>query len=207
MQNLTQIQQQVLALGAIFQTALLVDELAQTGNIPSEPAQTLLKSVFVQNPESFSDIYPNVRDLNIGLHGLRNALQQSHKSTSPNIGRYVFSLLHLQKKLDNNPFMLEQLGKGIERASRQINHFDLEHENIQASLADTYKQTLSNMSYRIKVTGNPNHLKSEHTANKVRALLLAGIRATKLWRQVGGKRWHFVFKRKLMIQTIDAFIG
>lgn len=207
MQNLDQNQQQAIALAAVFQTAFLVDELARTGAVRTQPAQCLLHAILVQNPNDFSDIYPNLIDLNLGFRSLRSALEKNKKTISADIGRYIFSLLHLQKILDNNPFMLKQLGEGIERAARQSQHFGVEHENMQASLADTYKQTLSSMSYRIKVTGNPNHLKSEHTANKVRALLLGGIRATKLWRQVGGRRWHFLFKRKKLIQAIDSLMN
>lgn len=207
MQNLDQTQQQAIALAAVFQTAMLVDELARTGSMPNQSAQALLQAILIQNPNSFNEIYPNIHDLRIGLNGLRSALEKNKKTISADIGRYIFSLLHLQKILDNNPFMLKQLGEGIERAARQAQHFGLEHENMHASLAETYKQTLSSMSYRIKVTGNPNHLKSEHTANKVRALLLGGIRATKLWRQVGGRRWHFLFKRKKLIEAIDSLIS
>ncbi|MDO6805406.1 DUF489 family protein, partial [Wenyingzhuangia sp. 1_MG-2023] len=63
-------------------------------------------------------------------------------------------------------------------------------------------QTLSNLSFRIHVTGDPMHLQNEHTANKVRALLLSGIRAAILWRQVGGRRWHLLLRRKQYLNAL-----
>jgi high frequency lysogenization protein len=35
-------------------------------------------------------------------------------------------------------------------------------------------------------------------AAKIRALLLAGIRAALLWRQAGGDRWKLIFSRSAM---------
>ena len=64
------------------------------------------------------------------------------------------------------------------------------------SLADLYKQTLSQLSFRIRVTGNPTYLQNAATADKVRAILLSGIRAAILWRQVGGRRWQLLFSRR-----------
>ncbi|MEH6454630.1 MAG: DUF489 family protein, partial [Psychromonas sp.] len=35
--------------------------------------------------------------------------------------------------------------------------------------------------------------------HKIRALLLAGVRAAVLWRQIGGKRRQLIFSRKAML--------
>jgi high frequency lysogenization protein len=44
------------------------------------------------------------------------------------------------------------------------------------------------LSPRIMVNGDPAHLNNPENANRIRALLLAGIRAAMLWRQSGGGR-------------------
>ncbi len=75
-----------------------------------------------------------------------------------------------------------------------------------AALAGLYKQTLSNLSFRIHVTGNPTHLQNAHTANRVRALLLAGIRGAILWRQVGGKRWHLLINRSRYLKACTTLL-
>ncbi|MEE3191683.1 MAG: DUF489 family protein, partial [Pseudomonadota bacterium] len=94
------------------------------------------------------------------------------------------------------PGMLDALGQGIQQASRQAEHFSNAHPNTIAALADLYKQTLSQLSFRIRVTGNPTYLQNAGTADKVRAILLSGIRAAILWRQVGGRRWQLLFSRR-----------
>jgi high frequency lysogenization protein len=46
------------------------------------------------------------------------------------------------------------------------------------------------------VQGDPRHLHAPDNQNRIRALLLAGIRAAWLWRQVGGSRWKILLGRK-----------
>ena len=57
---------------------------------------------------------------------------------------------------------------------------------------------------RIQVTGNPELLKLDETANNIRTLLLGGVRFAWLWQQLGGRRWHLVFKRKQLLRAMEA---
>ena len=194
--------QQAIALAGVFQAAALVEELARTGDMNPEHAEPLIHSLFVQSPDNFSDIYPDAPTLLApGLQSLYTVSRRDPRGINPDITRYALSLLHLERKLNKAPGMLDALGQGIDQASRQASHFSEMHENTLASLADLYKQTLSQLSFRIKVTGNPTYLQNHATANKVRALLLAGIRAAILWRQVGGQRWQLLVSRKRYSQA------
>ena len=195
--------QQVVAFAAIFQAASLVEQLARTGDVPVSASEPLVASLFKRNPENFHDIYGNAKQsLNIGLHQLEMLCSKDPKGINPDVTRYVLSILHLERKLSRNKGMMQALGEGIEQANRQANHFSLNHENTIAALANTYKQTLSSLSYRIRVSGNPTYLQNNHTANKVRTLLLAGIRAAILWRQVGGRRWQLITSRKRYLSSV-----
>ena len=194
---MTRNEEQVVALAGVFQAAALVEQLAREGDIPMETAEPLIRSLFEQNPNHFHDVYgePHI-NLNVGLEHIRIVTGRDPKGISPDVTRYALSLLHLEKKLRRSPKMMAALGTGVQQAERQAQHFSIMHENTIAALADLYKHTLSTLSFRIKVTGNPSFLQNHHTANRVRTLLLAGIRAAMLWRQVGGKRWHLLVNRK-----------
>ena len=50
------------------------------------------------------------------------------------------------------------------------------------------------------VHGAQIHLAKPDNANRIRALLLAGIRAARLWRQSGGSRLRLLLRRKLLLQ-------
>lgn len=189
-------EQQAIALAAVFQAATLVVELAKNGVLNSKEDEPLIESLFIQNPDDFNDIYGRPsHSLNTGLRQLKKAcIDQSN--ANPDISRYVLSMLHLESKVSKSPQLLDAIGAGIQDTSRQAEHFSPTHTNTIASLAELYKETLSQLSFRIKVTGDPTHLQNPSVANEIRSLLFAGIRAAILWRQVGGRRWHLLFYRK-----------
>ena len=56
--------------------------------------------------------------------------------------------------------------------------------------------TISTLTPRIIIKGEHGYLSDPHNANKVRTILLAGIRAAVLWRQSGGTRPKLILQRK-----------
>jgi high frequency lysogenization protein len=67
---------------------------------------------------------------------------------------------------------------------------------ITGRIADLYQETISTMGPRIMVQGNPDYLQMADNSARIRALLMAGIRACVLWRQAGGNRFNLLFGRK-----------
>jgi len=114
------------------------------------------------------------------------------------ISRYALELLVLERKLSRHPEFLKSIRAGIQTTAAKLNHFPLTHDNIIASLAEIYSSTISTLAPRIMVKGEPTHLTNPGNANRIRALLLAGIRAAILWRQSGGGRLTLLFRRKAL---------
>ncbi len=210
MSQINKHEQQTIALAAIFQAASLVEQLARTGEIPAAELELLITSLFKQNTDSFDEIYGPKPNLQAGYHGICKLMGSDatklKQEIKPDVMRYALSIVHLESRLRKNGHMMNQLGESIQSSVRQAEHFHITHESVIGSLADTYKQTLSTLSFRIKVTGNPQILQNSHNANRVRALLLAGIRAAILWRQVGGRRWHLLFNRKRYIKDAQGLL-
>jgi high frequency lysogenization protein len=210
MSQINKHEQQAIALAAIFQAASLVEQLARTGEIPAPELELLITSLFKQNPDNFDEIYGAKPNLQAGYHGICKLMGSDNakvkQDIKPDVMRYALSIIHLESRLRKNGHMMNQLGESIQSSVRQADHFHITHESVIGSLADTYKQTLSTLSFRIKVAGNPQILQNSHNANKVRALLLAGIRGAILWRQVGGRRWHLLFNRKRYIKDAQGLL-
>jgi high frequency lysogenization protein len=210
MSQINKHEQQTIALAAIFQAASLVEQLARTGEIPAPELELLITSLFKQNPDNFDEIYGAKPNLQAGYHGICKLMGSDttkvKQDIKPDVMRYALSIIHLESRLRKNGHMMNQLGESIQSSVRQADHFHITHESVIGSLADTYKQTLSTLSFRIKVAGNPQILQNSHNANKVRALLLAGIRGAILWRQVGGRRWHLLFNRKRYIKDAQGLL-
>ncbi|ASK77693.1 hypothetical protein CF386_00610 [Paraphotobacterium marinum] len=58
-------------------------------------------------------------------------------------------------------------------------------ENI-SDFASIYSDLISNIQPRIQIIGKPENLKQIDNQKRIRALLLAAIRNTILWKQSGG---------------------
>lgn len=186
---------QTIALAGLLQACYLVDQIAREGRCDEVELETAINSLFVTSPDAVIEVYGNLSRLQRGLQLLHELLDKQTKRQRDDWLRYALSILHLQSRLRKNGDMLNAIAKGLEQAEMPRQHFGLLHDNTVASLADTYQKTISTFNLRIQVSGDPNHLQSERNAARIRTLLLSGIRAATLWRQVGGHRWHLLFKR------------
>ena len=66
---------------------------------------------------------------------------------------------------------------------------------------------ISPLGPRIQVTGAPQVLQNSQVQSKVRATLLAGIRAAVLWQQVGGGRLQLMFSRQRLLREAKTILS
>ena len=191
--------EQAAALAGIFQAAALVERLARTGQLTDEDMTPSIHSVFVTNPDSVEDIYQGYGSLALGRQTLKNVLERQSDAIQGDTVRYALTLIHLERKLSRNGNMLQEISQRLSRAGEQVSHFGLLHENVIAGLAGIYLDTISTFRTRVQVSGDLRHLQIKSNAEKIRALLLAGIRSAILWRQTGGSRWHLLLNRKKLL--------
>jgi high frequency lysogenization protein len=57
------------------------------------------------------------------------------------------------------------------------------------------------------VRGERSYLANLDNASRIRALLLAGIRAAVLWRQAGGNRWRLIVGRQALLRDVEALLS
>ena len=106
-------------------------------------------------------------------------------------------MLHLERKLTAHPQMLGIVADRLDAISHPaLDDPDLASPALVRALAEIYQDTLSTLPFRIQVTGEVQILKNEDTADRIRAVLLAGIRSAVLWQQSQGRRWHLLLGRK-----------
>ncbi len=199
------IEERVIALAAIFQACALVQQIARHGRVDNEPFESLIKSIMITNADNTEDIYGGISGVQLGLSTIAHQVS-SKKPLDMEVTRYLLSLLHLEKKLHKQPAILQKLGDGIDSAISQSEHFSTTHENVIAKLGGIYAETISTIQPKIMVDGEHGHLSNPNNANKVRALLLAGMRAAILWRQCGGNRLQLLFQRKNLILTAQSLL-
>ncbi|SFM51605.1 high frequency lysogenization protein HflD [Marinobacter zhejiangensis] len=192
---------QALALAGVFQAAALVQQIAHTGRCTNASMETTIKSLFITDPRTTLDVYGELKDLREGLATLVSVFGNEGRKQDIEILRYGLSLIQLESRLHRTPDMMAVLGSRIEQARHTASHFGFSHSNLMSNLASIYSDTISTLKPRIQVVGDPNVLKVDENAARIRALLLAGIRSAVLWRQTGGRRWQLIFTRRKTINT------
>ena len=201
-----------IALAALFQCIDGVNQIANTGKVDDILYDTCIDSILKENASDAIDLYGSLENLKIGFTSMlyqlgSGQLTPDGKPKDLEATRYALGLLHLEKKLHNNPAVFKDVIKGIQDTQKKLEFFDKEHENITASLANIYANTISNIGPKIMVKGDQTHLANPKNASKIRALLLAGIRAALLWRQAGGNRWKLLLERGKLQKQADTFLS
>ncbi len=199
---------QTIALAGLSLAVQLVRDIARTGSADADDIETCISSLLKINADSVPEVYGGLERLRNGLWLLEKQLGSSG-SVDTELARYAAALVYLEGKYKARAAMQRAVRSGLERATAQAAHFGATHENVLASLADLYQNNISQLQPRIIVTGERPFLENPSNANKIRALLLAGIRSAWLWRQCGGSRLGFLLSRgklrheaRLLLQSL-----
>lgn len=197
-----------IALAGVCQTARLVQQFAQKGEASKESFAHSLNSLFVTSPESTLAVYDNnLANLSLGIETLLAQFGGAKGKLDTEIGRYWVSLLALSRKLNQNPQAKNELAQRLAQLERQraLYENNILAEQMIANIAAVYSDIISPLGNQIQVFGPREYLMREDIQNRIRASLLAGIRAGILWQQVGGTRWQFLFSRKAILNQANVF--
>ncbi|APU30303.1 High frequency lysogenization protein HflD [Pseudomonas oleovorans subsp. oleovorans] len=197
------LQEQLVALGAVFEAAVLADKIARTGQVSEASMGCMLGSLLVRDPKSTLDVYGG-DDLNLrdGYRALISSLERNPSALQREPLRYALAMIGLERQLDKRGDMLQVMGSRLDQIQQQVEHFGLVHDNVIAACGGLYQDTISTFRQRIQVHGDMRFLQQPNNAAKIRALLLAGIRSARLWRQLGGHRWQLVFSRSKLLKEL-----
>ena len=197
------LQEQLVALGAVFEAAVLADKIARTGQVSEASMGCMLGSLLVRDPQTTLDVYGG-DDLNLrdGYRALISSLERNPSALQREPLRYALAMIGLERQLDKRGDMLQVMGSRLDQIQQQVEHFGLVHDNVIAACGGLYQDTISTFRQRIQVHGDMRFLQQPNNAAKIRALLLAGIRSARLWRQLGGHRWQLVFSRGKLLKAL-----
>ena len=195
-----------IALAGVCQSAVLVKNLARNGDLQEDAFETSIRSIINTDPASVIDVYGQLDNLKVGLNALLMQLSSTKNAKDTELTRYVASLLTLERKLSRSGDVVNKIGERIADVQRQVQHFSLFEPQVISNLASIYKDNISPLSHKIQVAGNPAVLKQKTVQDKVRALLLAGIRSAFLWRQLGGKRRDIILKRNKIVHATEQLM-
>jgi high frequency lysogenization protein len=196
-----------LAFAGMYQCAELVRQVARHGLFDQAEFEVCIKSVLKLDADSVEEIYGGVAGVKMGLRMLCGQISSVNKAQNTEVLRYMLGMIVLEHKLMKQPNMLDYIRSGIEAIQAQVEIYGVSHPEVITELAKLYTETLSTFdhSQRIKVNGERRFLENQSNADKIRALLLAGVRSTVLWQQKGGGWLQLVFRKK-MIKTAEHIL-
>jgi len=204
----------VLALAAMVQTAHLVQGIARKGLADSGELECAINSVLVKpgsDGNQAEEIYQGTHKLRTGLILLQRLLGGEELGAdikqAKEVMAYCAAMMSLERKLSRDKEMLGKLGEGIARIQKQRDYFGaVMHDNVIAAIAGLYGETISQMTPRIIVHGKPVYLGQSNNTNKVRALLLSGIRGAHQWRTHGGSHFQLLLRRRALAREAQQLL-
>lgn len=191
-----------LAFTAMCQCCELVTRISKNESVTLDDYKTVFEGIAIVDAEQASDIYPNRRGLRIGAEMYEDALRGQRKNTP--MTNYLFAVINLSINLMRNKKALAELGQAINTLPQAFEFFALDDPKLHEKLALIYKDIISPIGPKVVILGDKQTLSDPAAQNLIRALLLAAVRATVLWRQVGGRRRQLIFGRKAQLTALLA---
>lgn len=195
----------LLALAGIYQAALCVRQIARQGSVDADLMEPCLYSLFQTNADSVAEVFGGEAKVAPGVRTLLTQLT-GKEPRDLELTRYLVSLIKLERVLTGRPVMVRNIADGIAQTSAKLEEHHLLDPQVLAALGELYAGTVSLLGPRIMVQGEPVYLKNPDNQARIRALLLAGIRAAWLWRQVGGSRWQILIKRRRLLDEARNYL-
>ena len=184
----------VIALAGVFQASRLVRDIATGGRADPIAVESSLASIFRIDAESAAAVFGGIANVRLGFEQMIAQLDGGKRDLA--LTGLVVSVNRLARRLMGLTAMRAELRQGIETIGRQVQLSGLYDESVQSRLAELYRNTLSNARPRIVVHGDPAHLANPRDVERIRAMLLAAVRAAVLWRQVGGGQFRLLLRRR-----------
>ncbi|MBA3988203.1 high frequency lysogenization protein HflD [Aliidiomarina maris] len=191
--------QRMLAFAGMCLASVCAQQLARRGQVtPHDASDVLFDSLLILDAAQTEDIYQPLSAL---VPGLKVLLRQLDAPGDKDVEqtRYVIGMLQLERRLAKQPQAMQRLGEAMNQIKRQRDEFNFTASDVIANMAGVYSDIISPLGPRIQIQGNPEHLRQTSVQNRIRAVLLAGIRSAVLWRQLGGKRRQVIFNRRQML--------
>lgn len=183
-------EERVIALAGALQAASLVRTLAQRGDADFAAMRVSLASIFKIDADNAADVFGGVPNLRPGLETLVAQIESNRRD--PSLTRLLINIMRAEGALSRRQDLLKKLREGIEA----IAGTDPNPLETVPRLAELYSETLSTLRPRIMVEGSARFLEDSSTVDRIRALLLAAVRATVLWRQLGGSQLRLFFRHR-----------
>jgi high frequency lysogenization protein len=188
-----------LALAGLFQASALVHQVARLDQFDQQAMYESSYSLIRLDAASIEEVYGSEIGVELGLRTMIQLFSGQADDATREVYTYAVAMHQLGLKLAKFQKTSDVIRGELEQMQeRFINMQDPESDldTLHEALADLYTRTISHLTPRIIVQGDPEKLQQSSSVNRIRAALFSGIRSAFLWHQLGGRRWKLVIGRK-----------
>lgn len=200
---------ETIALAALFQSAVQIQSVARLGTVDEHAIAPLMRAIVITTPEEVTDVYKPQRLLT-GLNNLPlvfGAKEEENKQTSKTeMVRIAYNIMALESNITKQKSVFAQLDRQIDALRDNVLKIHSDYETAPDNIildyevikqySKIYSDLISPNFPKLIIYGEEQFLRRTELQEMIRALLLAGIRASVLWNQVGGRRYSLLFKQK-----------
>jgi len=198
---------QTLALAGVFQATGQVHELATRGATDDDATRASLESVLNLDAKTPEAVFGGSGRPDYGLRVIAR-LFSGHREGLQAL-QYTVAILQLERRFRRQADRQQALGRELELIAGTI---DTREDGVLdaaviSQLANAWMEHVRDIEPRIVVNGRPLYLQNSSIVHQIRALLLAALRSAWLWRQVGGKRWALLLRRRAIAERAEAWLA
>lgn len=209
---------ETIALAALFQTAAQIQRIARFGSIDEHSIAPLMRALVITSPNVIEDIYTPKR-LTVGLNQLVTSLypKEAVQPQTAELIKVAFSIINLESSIEGQSKVMTLLDREVDKLRTDVltihpNYEDaadnvLVDYDIIKMYSKLYSTLISTNFPKLVIYGEEAHLRRSEFQEMIRALLLAGVRASMLWHQVGGKRYSLMFRCKEIIENARQILA
>ena len=201
------IQAQTQAFAAICQASALIQELANCGTWDDDAAAILIKSLATDSTDNLEQLYPP-QYLKTGYYSLIQCFGgNTGEQRYLQLAKYVILFLRLERKVTQSSTASERLYRRLEAntSDARAKHLSVLDPSLIENLSNIYKSEVSDTGLlKFNIYGKKTMLQQPHIQHKIRALILAAIKAVIHWRIAGGRRRSLIFKRSRLVECANT---
>jgi high frequency lysogenization protein len=194
-----------LALAGLAQAVELVVRIANHGEADADTLKASLDSLFRLDADSTEAVFAGAWNVRPGLRALLSHLKGGDAHSAAAM-RIALTVLQVERKLARREDLLRKIADGLARIDAARDRSGAPAPETLQQLGDLYAATVSQLSPRVLVQGNPMHLSQAGVVAEIRAVLFAAVRAAVLWRQLGGSYWDLTLRRGAIVSAAQAWL-
>ncbi|MDW3094461.1 MAG: DUF489 family protein [Gammaproteobacteria bacterium] len=147
----TEYTNKTIALAGMHQALSQVQNIAWEADYDYSQIDVCLTSLFVRNPDTYTEVFGSISDLRPGLIALKTSFTEKHNKQALERARYMVNLMMLSKNLRDNNQLGKQTGTTLSLLDEAAHDLENQRDYVIERIAQLYQNAISPLTPRVIV--------------------------------------------------------